>query len=262
MHGAKPLALVTGASNGIGRELAALLAERGFDLVATGRSANINTAAEQFTAAGAQVEAVQADLSAPDDVEKVWRAVRDTGRPLEVAAINAGVSLGGAFLDNDLEQERALLELNVTSVVHLTKRVATAMTEQGRGRILITSSISATLPTPYETVYGPSRAFTRMFALGLREELRGTGVSVTAFLPGATDSDFHARAGMNNTAFGPSAQKNDKSEVARQGYVALMAGDAEVVAGDRATKRTGLLNRFLPETFKAARHARKAKPRD
>lgn len=108
MHGAKPLALVTGASNGIGRELAALLAERGFDLVATGRSANINTAAEQFTAAGAQVEAVQADLSAPDDVEKVWRAVRDTGRPLEVAAINAGVSLGGAFLDNDLEQERAL----------------------------------------------------------------------------------------------------------------------------------------------------------
>ena len=261
MGSVKPLALVTGASNGIGRELAALLAERGFDLVATGRSANTTTAAEHFRGLGAEVEVVQADLSARGDVEKVWRAVEATGRPLDVAAVNAGASIGGAFLDNDLDEELNLVELNVSSVVHLTKRAAAAMVDRGRGRILITSSVSATLPTPYETVYGPSRAFTRMFALGLREELRGSGVSVTAFLPGATNSDFHARAGMNNTAFGPTAQKNDKTDVARQGYEALMAGKAEVVGGDRATKRAALLNRFLPEPLKATRHARKAKPR-
>ena len=191
----------------------------------------------------------------------MWQAVEATGRPLEAAAINAGVSIGGAFLDNDLDEELNLISLNVTSVVHLTKRVAAAMTRQHRGRILITSSLSATLPTPYETVYGPSRAFTRMFALSLREELRGTGVTVTTLMPGATNRDFHARAGMNNTAFGPNANKNDKVEVARQGFEAMLAGRAQVVGGDRATKRTALLHRFLPETLKAARHARKAKPR-
>lgn len=261
MHSAKPLALVTGASNGIGHELAAQFARHGFDLVATGRSDNIHTAVEEFTRLGAHAEAVQADLSAYDEVETVWQAVEATGRPLEAAAINAGISIGGAFLDNDLDDELKLVNLNITSVVHLTKRVATAMTRQGHGRILITSSLSATLPTPYETVYGPSRAFTRMFALGLREELRGTGVTVTTLMPGATNSDFHARAGMNNTAFGPTAKKNDKVEVARQGFTAMMNGRAQIVGGDRTTKRTALLHRFLPETLKATRHARKAKPR-
>lgn len=154
-----------------------------------------------------------------------------------------------------------LIDPNVTSVVHLTKRVGMAMAEQGHDRILITSSLSATLPTPYETVYGPSRAFTRMFALGLRENLRGTGVTVTTLMPGATDSDFHARAGMNDTAFGPAANKNDKVDVARQGFEALLAGRAQVVAGDRTTKRTAFLHRFLPESRKASRHARQAKPR-
>ena len=256
-----PLALVTGASNGIGRELAQLMAARGFDLVVAGRGEHLHTAAEDFRAAGARVEPVRADLSRAEEVDRLWQAVLDQRRPLEAAAVHAGIGIGGAFLDNDLDEQRRLIDLNVTSVVHLSERVARAMTEQGRGRILITSSISATLPTPYETTYGPSRAFARMFALSLREELRGTGVTVTSFMPGATDSDFHARAGMGNTAFGPNEGKNDKAEVARQGFEAMLAGRAEVVGGDRATKRTALLNRVLPEPFKAARHARKAKPR-
>ncbi|MGW7253541.1 SDR family NAD(P)-dependent oxidoreductase [Streptomyces sp. NPDC054834] len=96
-----------------------------------------------------------------------------TGRPLEAAVLNAGRSIGGAFLDTDLDDELSLIDLNVTFVVHLAKHVARHMEANRRGRILITSSLSATVPTPYETVYGPSRAFSRMFALGLREELRG-----------------------------------------------------------------------------------------
>ncbi len=187
----------------------------------------------------------------------MWQTVDTTGRPLEAAAINAGISIGGAFLDNDLDDELNLISLNIASVVHLTKHVAAAMTRQGR--ILITSSLSAPLPTPCETVRGPSRAFTRMFALGLREELRDTGVTRHPLMPCATNNGFHARAGMNNTAFGFNANKNDKTEVARQGFDALMAGKAQIV--DRTTKRTALLHRFLPETVKAARHARKAKPR-
>ncbi|MEW2296214.1 SDR family NAD(P)-dependent oxidoreductase [Streptomyces sp. NPDC006743] len=257
----RPLALVTGASNGIGYEIARLCAANGFDLVATGRSAKIDEASEQFTRDGAHVTTVRADLAEANGVETVWKAVEDTGRPLAAAVLNAGRSIGGAFLDTDLDDELSLISLNVTSVVHLAKHVARHMAAHHAGKILITSSLSATLPTPYETVYGPSRAFTRMFALGLREELKGHGVTVTTLMPGATDSDFHARAGMNNTAFGTGAKKNSRKDVARQGFVAMMEGRAEIVGGDAATKRTALRHRFLPETYKAARHATKAEPR-
>jgi len=99
-----------------------------------------------------------------------------------------------------------------------------------------------------------------MFALGLREELKEYGVTVTTLLPGATDSDFHARAGMGNSAFGAGMKKNSRIEVVRQGFDAMMAGRAEVVGGDRATQRVGIRHRFMPETLKAARHARKARP--
>ncbi|MES5824545.1 SDR family NAD(P)-dependent oxidoreductase [Streptomyces sp. RG80] len=257
----RPLALVTGASAGIGYELAKLFALNGFDLIATGRSAHTDQAAAVLARLGVHVTPVRADLSQSEGVETVWRAVQETGRPLDAAVLNAGRSIGGAFLDTDLDDELSLIQLNVASVVHLAKHVARHMAAGRRGRILITSSLSATLPTPYETVYGPSRAFTRMFALGLREELKEHGVGVTCLMPGATDSDFHTRAGMNNTAFGPGMKKNNRKEVARQGFLALMNGRAEVVGGDAATKRTAIEHRFLPETYKAARHATKAKPR-
>ncbi|MFB7928910.1 SDR family NAD(P)-dependent oxidoreductase [Streptomyces sp. NPDC056039] len=257
----RPLALVTGASNGIGYELARLCAANGFDLVATGRSERIDEAAERFTRDGAHVIPVRADLAEANGVEAVWKAVEETGRPLAAAVLNAGRSIGGAFIDTDLDDELSLIALNVTSVVHLAKHVARHMAAHGTGRILITSSLSATLPTPYETVYGPSRAFTRMFALGLREELKEHGVTVTTLMPGATDSDFHARAGMNDTAFGVGAKKNSRKEVARQGFIAMMEGRPEIVGGDTATKRTALEHRFLPEPYKATRHATKAKPR-
>lgn len=257
----RPLALVTGASAGIGYELAQLFALNGFDLIATGRSEHTGQAAAGLARHGVHVTPVRADLSRSEGIEMVWRAVEAAGRPLAVAVLNAGRSIGGAFLDTDLDDELSLIQLNVASVVHLAKHVARHMAGNGRGRILITSSLSATLPTPYETVYGPSRAFTRMFALGLREELKGHGVSVTCLMPGATDSDFHARAGMNNTAFGHGMKKNSRKEVARQGFLALMNGRAEVVGGDAATQRAAIAHRFLPETYKAARHATKARPR-
>ncbi|MET4923611.1 SDR family NAD(P)-dependent oxidoreductase [Streptomyces sp. PSRA5] len=258
---ARPLALVTGASAGIGYELALLFAINGFDLVATGRSEKTEQVAAELAHHGGEVIPVRADLARADGVEAVWRAVEMTGRPLEAAVLNAGRSIGGPFLDTDLDDELALIDLNVTSVVHLAKHVARHMVANGRGRILITSSLSATLPTPYETVYGPSRAFTRMFALGLREELKEHAVSVTTLMPGATDSDFHARAGMNDTAFGAGMKKNSRKDVARQGFLALMSGKAEVVAGDAATRRTALKHRLMPEPLKAARHARQARPR-
>jgi uncharacterized protein len=230
---------VTGASAGIGFQLALLLARDGYDLVVTGRSGGTAHAADQLRDAGADgidATAVQADLGSREGVERVWAAVQSAGDPLEVAVLNAGRSIGGAFLDTDPDDELALIDLNVSSVVHLAKLVVRDMAPRRRGRVLITSSVSATLPTPYETVYGPTRAFAFSFAEGLREEMKEHGVSVTAMLPGATDSDFHCRVGMDNTAFGPGAPTNSRVKVARQGYAAMMAGKDHVVAGDRTCR--------------------------
>ncbi|MEV4112735.1 SDR family NAD(P)-dependent oxidoreductase [Nonomuraea sp. NPDC049695] len=261
---ARPLALVTGASSGIGYQLALLFARDGYDLVATGHSDKIHRIAADFEQYGSRVFPVQADLADREGVRTVWQAVQDTGRPLRAAVLNAGRSLGGAFLDTDLDDELALIALNTTSVVALAKPVVRHMAEHGSGRILIASSISALTPTPYETVYGPTRAFTYSFAESLRQELkeRAPGVTVTALLPGATDSDFHANAGMSNTSLGPGAKKNSRVQVAAQGFRALMAGKHHVVGGDLATKLTALVSRILPEPIKAARQARITRPRD
>jgi len=161
--------------------------------------------------------------------------VQDAGRPLAAAALNAGVGIGGAFIDTALEDELRMIAINATSQVHLAKRIVPGMVAARSGRILFTSSLSATTPTPYETVYGPTRAFVYSFAQSLREELLGTGVTVTALLPGATDSEFHQRAGMGDTKFGDNSWKTSRELVARKGYDALMAGRDHVIGGDRAT---------------------------
>lgn len=255
----RPLVLVTGASNGIGTEVARDFARRGYDIIATGRSDSVDAVAEELRGFGVTVHPVRADLGSYDGVEDLWQQVARIGSP-DVAVLNAGVSIGGAFAtDTGLDDELNLIALNIDAVVHLAKRVLPGMVARRSGRILITSSISATTPTPYETVYGPSKAFGRSFAHSLRAELRGTGVTVTALLPGATDSDFHQRAGMGNTAIGR-GEKNDKRLVARQGVDALLAGEDEVVGGDRATKLQALLNRILPERIKARRQGVAAKP--
>ncbi|MDO5286104.1 MAG: SDR family NAD(P)-dependent oxidoreductase [Actinomycetia bacterium] len=233
-----PLALVTGASAGIGREIAADLARRGYDIVGVGASTRI--ADLGATLPGVTTYPVQADLGTADGVAQVWSRVEQLGRGLDVAVLNAGRSLGGAFLDTDLDDELALLSLNVTGQVRLAKPVVRLMAQQGRGHILITSSLSATTPTPYESIYGPTRAFMLSFAEGLREELREYGVVVTCLLPGATATEFHHRAGMDNTVYGDSSWKTDPALVARLGVEGLFADQDHVIGGG-------------PDTHEAAR---------
>jgi uncharacterized protein len=167
----------------------------------------------------------------------VWKAVQDTGRPLAAAALNAGTEIGGAFTDTALEDELRMIAVNATSQVHVAKRIVPGMVAARSGSILFTSSLPATTQTPYETVYGPTRAFVYSFAQSLREELLGTGVTVTALLPGATDSEFRQRAGMGDTKFRDNSRKNSRALVAQKGYEALMAGRDHVIGGDRATAR-------------------------
>ncbi len=255
----RPLALVTGASSGIGYELARQFAQHGFDVVVTAEDAELDTAAESLKEYGGQVIPVRADLTRYDEVERLWTAAVAAGRPLDAVAVNAGVGVGGAFREASLEAELKLVELNVTSSVHLAKRAVAAMTTRGKGKILFTSSVAALTPGPFEAVYAASKAFLHSFAEALRNELKDSEVTVTSLLPGPTDTEFFERAGMEDTRVG-SGKKDDPAEVARQGFDALMKGDDKVVAGSFMNKVQGVAGRVTPDTAKAAMHRRMAEP--
>jgi uncharacterized protein len=216
----RPLALVTGGSSGIGYELAAQLARRGHDVAISGQSERVHDAATALAALGVEAYQYQGDAATYDGVEGFWSFVADLGRPVAVACLNVGVGVGGAFADTDLDDELRMVAINCTGLVHMAKRVVRSMLDRGEGerRILVVSSTSATTPTPYEPVYGPTKAFGFSFAESIREELRDEGITVTALLPGATDSEFHANAGMGDTVFGDNSWKNDRTEGRTPGH--------------------------------------------
>lgn len=261
MNGAmsRSLAVVTGASSGIGYELAKQFAHNGFDLVITATGSEINEAAQACQQLGAKVEAVQADLATYDGVETLYNCIQATGRPIDAIAINAGVGVGGKFTETNLEDELNLINLNIVSTVHLAKRVVKEMANRGNGKILFTSSIAALMPGPFEAVYAASKAFVHSFAEGLRNELKDTGVTVTALMPGPTETNFFHRAGMDDTKAGAD-KKDDPAEVAKQGFEALMAGKDDVVAGSLKTKIQGNVSKVLPDTVNAELHRQLTEP--
>lgn len=255
----RKLVMITGSSSGLGFELAKLFAQDNFDVAMSGSSERIYESAKEIERLGVEAYPFQADAGTYEGVEDFWNFVASKNRNLDAAVLNVGISLGGAFLDNPLEKELNLIDINIKGTVHMAKRVAQHMDKNGKGDILIVSSLSATLPTPYETVYGPSKAFGFMFAEALREELKESNINVTAMLPGATNTDFHHNAGMDSSYFGDDSIKNDKGLVAKQGYEALKNKQDHVVCGDEATKKEAEENRKTPEDVKATRHAKKAK---
>ena len=256
----RPLALVTGASSGIGLELARQLAERGYDLVVTAEDDGLAGVVDELRASGAGVDPVQADLRDPAGVRAVYTAVTAQGRPVDVAALNAGVGLGGAFVETDLEAEHQLIELNITSTVHLAKLLLRDMTRRDAGALMITSSIASTMPGAFQSVYNASKSFLQSFAEALQNELKDTGVTVTSLMPGPTDTNFFRRAGMDDTRVGQSSSKDDPATVARQGLKALLAGKHKVVAGSLSTKAQGAANTVLPDALKAQAHRLMAEP--
>lgn len=256
----KPLAVVTGASSGIGYELAKQFAQNGFDLLVVAETSKITDAGQQLGQLGANVQSVQADLAEFDGVEQLYSAIQAAGRPVDAVAINAGVGVGGDFArETDLQAELKLIDLNVKSSVHLTKRVLKDMINRGQGRILFTSSIAATMPAPFEAVYGASKAFESSFAQAIRNEIKDTGVTITVLMPGATETNFFHRAGMDDTKVGAS-EKDDPAEVAREGFEALMAGKDHVIAGSFKNVLQAKGGNFLPETVTAEMHRKMSEP--
>lgn len=259
--GIRPFAVITGASSGIGYELAKVFAGNGFDLLINAEDERLKDAKRTLAINGTRLEAVRADLSKPKGVEKLYERIQRTGRPVDALALNAGIGEGGDFVrQTDLDQELHLVDLNVRSTVHLSKLVLGDMVNRGEGRVLFTSSIASTMPGTYQAVYNASKSFVQSFALAIRRELKGTGVSVTSLMPGPTDTDFFRRAHMEDTRVGSSEQKDDPAEVARQGYEALMQGKERVVPGSLVNRLLAYGGRLVPDKAKAEAHRLMAEP--
>jgi uncharacterized protein len=257
----RPLALVTGASSGIGLELARIFAQEGFDLVIAAEDEGIETAAAELRAMGlgGRVDAVRVDLTKRDGVDALAaRFTSADGRAPDAAALNAGVGLGHAFIEQDLERAQYIIDLNVTSTVRLTHRLLPAMVARGQGKLLFTSSIAALMPGAFQAVYNASKAFVHSFSEAIRNELKDTGVTVTALQPGATDTNFFARADMEDTRVAQDPL-DDPAKVARAGYDAMVAGKDHVVAGFK-NKVQAVLSEITPETMKAEQHRKMAEP--
>ncbi len=257
------LAVVTGASSGIGYELARELVNRGYSLIVASAGDRLNSAAQDFRSLGGNVKEVQADLATKEGVEQLWRAIETTGQPVDVACINAGVGVGGLFWETDLDAELNMVNLNCASTVHLAKLVVQQMVKTGAGKILFTASIAGEMVAPREAVYAATKAFVLSFAHSLRYELRDTDITVTALQPGPTDTDFFHRAGMDNTQVGREGKSESQPrDVARQGIEALMDGKDHVYAASTKTKMEGMMANLVPGNVKGAMHEKMAKPLD
>jgi short-subunit dehydrogenase len=252
-------AVITGASSGIGRELAKQFAQHDFQLIVAAEDAGLDEAAQEFRNLGASVETCRTDLRTPAGVERLATVIGD--RHVDALVLNAGVGINGAFEETPLDRELEIVDLNCRSVVHLAKRVIPRMIERGHGRVLVTSSIAAVQPGPFEAVYSASKAFDKAFAAALRDELKDKGVTVTTMMPGPTDTNFFARADMLDTKAGSGeGERAEVAQVAAQGFDALMSGKGEFFAGPLKTKIQGTVSQLLPEGVAAAAHRGLAEP--
>jgi short-subunit dehydrogenase len=249
-------AIVTGASTGIGLELARCCANQGFDLLIAADEPEIEQAAASLRASGVHVEAVQADLATSEGVDKLYAAAK--GRPVDALLANAGRGLGRAFLDQNMAEVRRVIDTNVTGTVELIHKVGNDMRKRNAGRILITGSIAGFIPGSFQAIYNGSKAFLNSFSFAIRDELKDTKITVTCLMPGPTDTEFFERADMMDTKVGTD-KKDPASDVAKQGFDAMMAGEGDVVAGLKNKVQTSVAN-VTPSGALAAQHRKMAEP--
>ena len=254
----RPLAVVTGASTGIGLELARLCARQGYDLIIAADEPLIDDAAEELLKLGVQCTAVQTDLSTVEGVNQLIAKIDEQGRPVAALLANAGRGLGRAFLDQNLEEALKVVHTNVDGTVILIHRVGQGMRSRRQGRILITGSIAGLMPGTFQAVYNGSKAFLDSFSVALSNELKDSGVTVTCLMPGATETDFFERADMLDTKVG-TEEKADAADVAKTGFDAMMKGELKVVAGFGNKVRAAMTN-VASDSVLARMHRGMAEP--
>ncbi|AWL95591.1 MULTISPECIES: SDR family NAD(P)-dependent oxidoreductase [Bradyrhizobium] len=253
---ANQLAIVTGASTGIGLELARCCAQAGFNLVIAADEPMIERVAVDLRRLGVSVEAVEADLATTDGVDRLCAAVGD--RPIDALLANAGVGLGKAFLDQDFARIKHLVDTNITGTLYLIHRAGNEMLRRKSGRILITGSIAGFTPGSFQAAYNASKAFLDSFSFALREELRDSGVTVTCLMPGATETEFFRRADMMDTKVG-TEKKDGAYDVAKAGFDAMLRGESDVVTGLKNKIQTTVAN-VTPNEMLARQHRKMAEP--
>ena len=249
-------AIVTGASSGIGYHLAHQCAQNGFDLLIAADQPEIQQAARDFRELGVNVEAVQVDLATGEGVDTLIAAAN--GRPVDALLANAGHGLGKAFLDQSWDEIRDVIDTNVTGTIYLVHRIGQQMRERRSGRILLTGSVAGFIPGTFQAVYNGTKAFVDSFSFALRNELKDSGVTVTVLMPGATDTEFFARADMLDTKVGTD-KKADPADVAKVGFKAMMDGDGDVVAGWKNKLQVAVAN-VTPSAVLAEMHRNMAEP--
>jgi short-subunit dehydrogenase len=253
----RKLAVVTGASTGIGLELAREAARHGFDLLIAANEDGLETAADELRREGGQVETVNADLSTTEGVDALYDKIGD--RPVAALLANAGRGLGKAFLDQEWDDVRYVIDTNVTGTVYLLQKVGRDMRDRGNGKILITGSIAGFMPGSYQAVYNGTKAFLDSFSYALREELRDTRVTVTCLMPGPTETEFFRRADMMDTSVGTDDSKADPADVAKDGFKAMMDGEGGIVSGMK-NKMTVAAAHVMPAEQLAKQHTKMAEP--
>ena len=250
------LAVVTGASTGIGRELAACCARAGFSLLVVADEPAIHEAATALGEHGTAVEALEADLATAAGVDALVNAIG--GREVSALLANAGRGLGHAFVEQDFAEVRRVIDTNVTGTLDLVQRVARGMVARGSGRILFTGSIAGFMPGSFQAVYNGTKAFIDSFSFALRNELKDTGVTVTCLMPGPTDTEFFERADMLDTQVA-SGKKADPADVAKVGFEAMMKGEGDVVAGLKNKLQVAMAH-VTPSAMLAEQHRKMAEP--
>ena len=253
----RKFAVITGASTGIGFELASVAATEGYDLLVVANEPLIEAAAADFGLHGTEVRWIEADLSTTEGVDRLLAAAE--GRPVDVLCANAGAGHGNAFLDQTFDQVRLTIDTNITGTVYLLHRVMRAMVARGAGKVLVTGSIAGYVPGAFNATYNATKAFIDNFTDAVRNELHDTqGVTLTTLMPGATETEFFDRADMLETAVGK-AKKGDPAKVARVGWDALIEGAATIVPGFM-NKVIVATSGLVPPPLLAAMHRQMAEP--
>jgi uncharacterized protein len=252
----RPLAVVTGASTGIGFELAKCCAKNGYDLLVVADEAEIERAADALKSHGGSVDALKADLATLDGVDELY--ARIGRRPVSALLANAGRGLGKGFLDQDFSDIRRVIDTNITGTLYLIQKVGRDMRDIGEGKILITGSIAGFMPGTFQAVYNGSKAFIDSFAAAIRNELKDTGISVTCLMPGATETEFFERADLMDTKIGQK-EKDDPADVAKLGFDAMIDGTDHVIYGFK-NKMQVAAAKVLPSSTMAEQHRKETEP--
>jgi short-subunit dehydrogenase len=250
------LAIVTGASTGIGFEIAHIAAQEGYDLLVVADEPLINNAAEDLKAHGTNIISVEADLATFEGNDQLLAAAN--GRPIDLLIANAGRGLGRAFVDQDVADWRRVIDTNVTGTTYLLQKVAQQMVRRNEGKILITGSIAGLMPGSFQAVYNGTKAYLDSFSYALREELRDTNITVTVLMPGPTETEFFDRADLMDTKVG-TQEKDDPAKVARDGWDAMMSGAGHVVSGWK-NKLQAAMSHVTPDSVLAKMHRSMAEP--